>query len=77
MKLFGLQFIHRLGTQPLTRENDMSKAIEMIKDLLEDGYDVGQCLDFLSDGESMSKMGITDPEDVELAVDFVSDLASV
>lgn len=52
----------------------MSKAIEKVTELLDEGYDFVQCLNFLNDGEALSDLGITDEDDVEMAVDFIRSL---
>jgi hypothetical protein len=50
----------------------MNKVEQIVERLREDGYDVGEIMDFLSDGESMARMGITDVDQADVEEAFNS-----
>ena len=50
----------------------MNKVEQIIKRLREDGYDSEEIRDFLSDGESMARMGIEDSDQADVEESFYS-----
>jgi hypothetical protein len=50
----------------------MNKVEQIVERLFEDGYDSDDVRDFLSDGESMARMGIDDSDQADVEEAFYS-----
>jgi len=48
----------------------MNKVEQIVERAFEDGYDVGQIMDFLCDGEAMAEFGITDEDQADVEEAF-------
>jgi hypothetical protein len=50
----------------------MNKVEQIVERLFEDGYDSDEVRDFLSDGESIARMGIDDSDRADVEESFYS-----